>query len=1006
VGIATGRLTEAGSVRRRFALLLSALAAVFAPAYGLDPSHALTQYVHRIWQVPQGLPQAAIYSIWQTRDGYVWLGTQTGLVRFDGVRFTTFDSTSEPELKNAWIGNLLEDRQQNLWIGSSDAGLFRFHEGAIRRFSSVDGLPSDSVHCLAPARNGDVWVCTSQGLARISDDKITPYGARQGIPAGMVVATAEAANGNLWIAGERSRLGVWNGKVFHGYPLKSLPEYGSIRALLCADDGAIWIGTTNGLVRLTAGQERLFTVKDGLADNGIFSLAQGRDGSLWIGTKNGFSRMRSGELESFRTKQGLSQSTVFALHEDREGGLWVGTKHGLNQFLDGRATPFTASEGLPSNQTGPVFEDHEGTIWVGTLDAGLGRFDGKRFSVLTTGQGLPSNSIYALAEDARGDLWAGTGRGLSRLHEGRVAETFTPARGLPPGKVQCLFRDHGGALWIGTAGGLAVLRDGRLVRGPAAGSVLALGEDRERHIFVATDGGGLRVLEDGKLREFAPGGITVRDVDALYQDPEGSLWMGTLGSGLLLWRDGKLFRYAVRDGLFDDEVYGIARDTQDRLWMACSKGIFAVNRSDLLRFASGAIPNFQSTPYSPTDVLRTIECKAGVQPGAWKMRDGTLWFSTIRGLLVIDPKSLLKKLQPPEVVIEEVSVNGQSEPPGEIDRLAPGRKNIEFRYTGLSFRLPGRITFRHMLEGFDKKWIDAGTRREAYYANLPPGKYRFRVTACNVDGTCNDAGSTVAFSLASHYYQRAWFWPLAALAVALSVLLGFRLRIRRLKEHFRIILTERNRIARELHDTLIQGFSGVTMQMQALAARWPGSAERNVLEEIIQDAGNCLREARRSVAGLRSSGGPASGLSNSIAQAARQITDTGDVRLRLKLDQGPSDLGAEAEYNLLRITQEAVTNSVKHSGARTIDVDLRSERDAVYLSVKDDGSGMPAGNGSVAAPGHYGLTGMRERAAQIGAQLQLESQPGHGTTVRVVLPARKAAGVAVASSAAPVATDS
>ena len=1004
--MATRRLASAGYVRGRLVLLLSALAAAFTPLYGLDPSRALTQYVHRIWQVPQGLPQAAIYSIWQTHDGYLWLGTQTGLVRFDGVRFTTFDSPSVPEIKNAWIGNLLEDRRQNLWIGSSDAGLFRLHEGVITRFSTTEGLPSNGVHCLAPARNGDVWVCTSKGVARISGDKILSFGAQQGLPAGAILAAAEGPDGTLWIAGEQARLGVWNRTGFRRYPLKSLPEYAGIRALLCADNGTTWIGTTNGLIRLKAGQERLFTIKDGLADNGIFSLAQGSDGSLWIGTKDGFSRMRSGELESFRTRQGLSQSTVFALHEDREGDLWVGTKHGLNQFLDGRATPFTASEGLPSNETGPVFEDHQGAIWVGTLDAGLGRFDGRRFTVLTTREGLASNSVYALAEDARGDLWVGTGGGLNRLHDGRVAETFTPASGLPPGKVQCLFRDHAGSLWIGTARGMAVLRQGRLDRGPAAASVLALGEDRERHLFVATEGGGLRVLENGKLRQFAPGGTPLRDVDALYQGPEGSLWMGTLGSGLMLWRDGKLSRYSVKDGLFDDEVYGIARDKQDRLWMACSKGIFAVNRSDLLRFAAGAIPHFQSTPYSPTDVLRTIECKAGVQPAAWNMRDGSLWFSTIRGLLVIDPKNLLRKLQPPEVVIEDVSVNGQSEPPGEIDRLAPGRKNIEFRYTGLSFRLPGRITFRHMLEGFDKKWIDAGSRREAYYANLPPGKYRFRVTACNVDGTCNDAGSTVAFTLAPHYYQRAWFWPLSALAAGLSVLLAFRLRIRRLKEHFRIILTERNRIARELHDTLIQGFSGVTMQMQALAARWPGSAERNVLEEIIHDAGNCLREARRSVAGLRSSGGPASGLASAIAQAARQITDTSDVHLRLNVDQGPSDLGAEAQYNLLRIVQEAVTNSVKHSGARTIEVDLRPESDAVYLSVKDDGSGLPPGNGSLAAPGHYGLTGMRERAAQIGAQLQLESEPGHGTTVRVVLPSKKPAGAAVASNAAPVATDS
>jgi len=981
---------------RRLLRMLVWVGAVFAglaPVYGLDPSLALTQYIHRIWQVTQGLPQAAIYSIWQTHDGYLWLGTQTGLVRFDGVRFTSIDNPTVPGLKSAWVGNLLEDRKQNLWIGSIDAGLFRLHDGVVTRFSSAQGLPSDGVHCLVAARNGDLWVCTSQGMARISGDNAVAYGPAQGFPAGAIFAATEAPDGMLWLAGGHSSLGYWDGKAFQSHALKSLPEYGSVRTLLSSEDGTIWVGTTNGLIRLKAGQEHRFTVKDGLADNSIFSLAESRDGSLWIGTKNGFTRMRKGEMESFQTSQGLSQSTVFALYEDREGDLWVGTKHGLNQFLEGRAVPFTASEGLPSNETGPVLQDRSGTIWVGTLDAGLGRFDGRRFTVVTSENGLPSDSIYAMAEDVHGDLWVGTGSGLSKLRNGRVAETFTATSGLPAGRVQCLFHDHHGTLWIGTSSGLAALQDGRLIHPVEKKglSIVTIGEDSGGHLFVAADGG-LRLLENSRLHEFAPDGIPLRDVDALYQDAEGFMWMGTLGSGMLLWKDGKLYRYTVKDGLFDDEVYGIARDGQDRLWMACSKGIFGVSRSVLLLFAAGKIPSFQSTPYSPTDVLRTIECKAGVQPAVRTMHDGSLWFSTIRGLLVIDPKILARKLQPPEVVIEEVTVNGQSERPADVDQLAPDQKNIEFRYTGLSYRLPGRITFRHKLDGFDKNWIDAGTRREAYYANLPPGKYRFRVTACNVDGTCNDTGSTVAFALAPHYYQRAWFWPLVAVALGLAAWLIYQVRIRALKAHFRIILAERNRIARELHDTLIQGFSGVTMQIQALAARWPGSEERKVLEDIIQDAGTSLREARRSVAGLRSPSGTKSGLSSAIEQAARQITEAGDVRLQLDLDERPPNLGAEAEYNLLRIAQEAVTNSVKHSGAHTIEIALQSEPDAVRLSVRDDGSGLPDGTGGYSVPGHYGLTGMRERAMQIGAQLQLESTPGEGTTVRVVLPAHKTAG--------------
>ncbi len=463
--------------------------------------------------------------------------------------------------------------------------------------------------------------------------------------------------------------------------------------------------------------------------------------------------------------------------------------------------------------------------------------------------------------------------------------------------------------------------------------------------------------------------------------------MGALGGGLRLFKDGKVFNYWMRDGLFDDDIYGIAADGQGRLWMACSNGIFSVNRADLLKFAAGGIHKFVSTPYIPTRAMRTIECKSGVQPAVWKMRDGRLWFSTIKGVIVLDPNHMNPKLSAPAVVIEDVTVNGQSENPGQIETMLPGQKNLDFRYTGLSYISPSRITFRYKLDGFDKGWTDAGARREALYANLPPGKYVFRVTACNVDGTCDQAGSSVGFALAPHYYQRGWFIPFCAVAIASLVWLVYRLRIRGLNARFGVILGERSRIARELHDTLIQGFSGVTMEMQALCARLASPEERSNLQEIIHDAARSLREARRSVAGLRDASEPHSGLGASIAQAARQITEAKEVRLKLKVDQTPPALPAEVEYNLLRIAQEAVTNSVKHAGARTIEVSLHSTPSQINLAVKDDGSGFGQ---PVSSSGHYGLIGMRERAAHIGAGFQIESEPGRGTTISVRLPMRKA----------------
>ncbi len=842
---------------------------------------------------------------------------------------------------------------------------------------------------------GSLWIGTANGLARLAAGKITAYGTAQGLSTGGIHAVCAAADGTLWAGGDSADLSVWNGSSFTVHHLQSVPAHASVRAIARSDDGTIWIGTTSGLVSLRGGQERRYATADGLADNAVFCLAASQDGALWIGTKDGFSRLRNGEIESFRSREGLSQSTVFALCEDREGTLWVGTKHGLNQFLDRRMLPFTKTEGLASNDTGPVFQDRDGIIWVGTQGAGLSRFDGHRFTALTTQQGLASNTILALAGNNDGDLWAGTDKGLNRLRDGRVEQTYTTAQGLPADGIRCLLSTRQGVLWAGTSAGLAALRDGRFIEPggldkPLRGQILALFERRDGSLMASMDDGSLYSYRDGRLREVPLVGAASANIDAFHEDAQGRLWMGTMGGGLRLLDGEKVFSFSVRDGLFDDEIYGIVAGAQDRLWMACSKGIFYVARDDLLKFARGEIRSITTTPFSPTDALRIIECRPLVQPSVWRLRDGQIWFSTIRGIVAIDPDRFQRKLAPPPVVIEDVIVDGKSESAGRIAELPPGRRNLEFRYTGLSFTAPTRMTFRYRLEGFDKDWIDAGTRREAFYTNLPPGKYRFLVAAFNVNSTRSSSPASVAFSLAPHYYQRPWFLPLCASLVALAAWLAYRRRIRRVRQRLALILVERSRIARELHDTLLQGFSGVTMEMQALRERLATEDERVNLDEIIRDAANCMREARRSVAGLRGGEASPSALTEALAQLARQLTEMKDIRLRLHVQHGTPSLPAEIQYNVLRIAQEAIANAVAHSGANCVDVSLTCDAEFMELRVTDDGAGFDSQATASHQSGHYGLIGMRERASQIGGELGIDSGLGRGTQIVLRLPVKQA----------------
>jgi signal transduction histidine kinase/ligand-binding sensor domain-containing protein len=968
---------------RRLTFWLALCSIAITPSLrALDSSKTLTQYAHRIWGQEEGLLQPTIYSILQSRDGFLWLGTQDSLVRFDGIHFREFEDAAEAGLQRTLIRSLGEDADGNLWVASLGGGAVRLGPNhTVKRFTTKEGMPSDDAFCVVPEASGFTWVCTSRGLVRVAKNgTMHIYTNADGFPSNQVRDTCVAADGTRWVAGLDFGLGSWDGSHFRRASGMRPNEH--VSALECAKSGEVWAGTANGAIEIMGNNTRRFTTSDGLPDNEVLSLLDGPDGTTWIGTNDGVSRYRNGELSAYRTRDGLSHSVVLSLFVDREGSLWTGTKDGLDQFTDGKVTPYSTNEGLSSNETGPVLEDNAGQLWVGTLGFGLNVFDGHHFRALTKRDGLLNDYVLSLQIDRAGDLWVGSLGGLNRLHDGRVVASFTQRDGLSGTEVRALSVDAEGDLWAGTDHGLDRFDGKRFVHVATAsqGGIVSLNAGRSVRLFISTDGAGFSFLRDGKETVYSLD-ITHPVVCSYVDVARKEAWLGTNGSGLLHWKNGAVTHMRVKDGLFDNRIYGILRDDKANFWMASSKGIFRVSERDIEDFTNHKLNYVTSVPFS-TGQLH-FECRAGVQPAACRTRDGRLWFSTTNGLVVLDPHRLAANTTPPPAQITSIIVNGQRRDAVDGVDLQPSERNLEVRYAGLSFVSPEKMTFSYMLDGFDKTWTEAGSRREAFFTNLPPGHFKFRMIARNADGVPSTANATFAFTVEPRLYQRTWFFPILGLLAAGAIVGLVRLRIARLKHRFDEVLAERSRIARELHDTLLQGLSGITMQLQALWTKLPVSKDRLVLGEIIQDAARCSAEARQSLWGLRTM--PNSGsqeFSSKLQKLAFDAAEKGRLARVLRVDPVSLAGSPEVEYQLLRIAQEAMNNVVQHSGARRLEVQLEQSPEQITMLIKDDGAGFDAERQRF---GHFGIVGMFERAKEIGANLSIDSKEGQGTTLSVVL---------------------
>lgn len=798
-------------------LLLSLLGA--RPAEALDPAKAITQYRHEVWKTRDGLPQSSAEALVQTRDGYVWIGTQEGLARFDGARFVVYDRASTPELRHNRILALLEDRRGRLWIGTEGGGLTVLQEGRFRTFGRADGLAADIVRALAEDADGTLWIGTDAGLQSLDERSFESWGVLDGVPAGAVRALAVDPAGTLW-AGTGQGLVRRSGKRF----VAAGPRE-AVQSLHAAADGTIFAGTPHGLRVLQGEREDALGVAGGLPGEAVNCALRDRRGTVWIGTSGGLARWAGGRVSVFTTAQGLSNGNVLALLEDREGTLWVGTQDGgLNKLSDASFTPWGVREGLSADVAWAVFVDRDGAVWSGTDSAGVNVRRGERVTTIGTADGLAAPGVQAIWQHPDGSVWLGTrGGGVSVVRGGRVVRTIRKADGLASDSICAITGTRDGSVFLGgRGGGLTRLSpSGALTRfaekeGLPNGTVHALHEDREGNLWIGTNGAGLFRFDGGRFTRFGRAqGLSIEIVNAIHEETDGTLWIGTYGGGLNRFRDGLFSSISTREGLFDDAVFAILPDGNGNLWISCNRGVYAVSLRELDALLRGDSRRVNCRPFGAEDGMRNRECNGANQPAGARGPDGRLHFPTIEGVVSVDPSGFFRNPVPPPVHVEEVLVDGVPVPARAFLELPPGAERFEFHYTALSLRVPARVRFRVRLEGVDREWVDVGTRRSAWYTNLSPGSYSFRVAAANESGVWNEGEASFAFRLRPRIDQRPSFWLLAgtlALAIAYT---GYRFRVSRLEarelelvevveERTRSLRYEKERTERALREAELQ----------------------------------------------------------------------------------------------------------------------------------------------------------------------------------------------------------
>ena len=966
---------------------------------GILPTLGIAQYRLDNWTTDQGLPQNSVSAILQTRDGYLWLTTAAGLVRFDGLRFTVFDKSNTKGLTSVRFTSLFEDDEGDLWIGTEDAGLTRYHNGVFTTYTIQDGLPHNRIIAIWGDEPRGILILTGNGLAHWRHDQFLPYQTPTGISIDQ--SCYRTQSGAFWCPDATGLHRIKDDKI-STYTIRDGLSSVYVTTVYEDRQGSVWIGTANaGLNRLQQGQFTHYT--DGLPKEPIKSIYQDRQGNLWMATRDGsLGQFQNGRFVTYATTNRLIGNFIPPFYEDREGNLWLGSvDRGLLRLRKQVIAFHSIEDQLSQTKPYPLLEDHAGDVWIGTLGGGLYRYQEGTFTHYAPSTGGSYRTISALFEDRDGRLWIGGTGSLSSFKDGRFAEN-RDRFGLTAELVRVILQDRAGRYWAGTDHGLIKYENEHAVvytvnDGLADDDVIALLEDHTGRLWIGTRGG-LSRFEDGHFVSFTEqDGFPGNHVRALYEDGEGTLWIGTYDGGLARLGDGRFTRYTTAEGLFDNGVFAILEDRRGNLWMSCNRGIYSVSKQQLNDFAGGKIHAITSVAYGKADGLLNTECNGNRQPAGWQARDGRLWFPTQGGVAVVDPAAIVANTYRPPVVIEDALLDGKAINPQATVQINPGQENLEIRYTGLSFVKPENVRFKYKLAGVDKDWVEAGARRSAYYAHLPPGAYTFKVIAANCDGIWNNDGASLGLIVRPPFWRTWWFLTLTILFVAGTAILVNERRLVRLRrahavqESFSRQLIEsqeqdRKRVAAELHDSLGQSLA-IIKSRAALSLSQPENHEKAIeqMEEIAAAAVHAIDEVREIAYNLRPYQLDRLGLTKALETMLKKTVDSNVIKLKLEIDNVDGIFEKESEINLYRIVQESVSNILKHADATEARVAIKKDERKIEISIQDNGKGFNPEAASFREPGRggFGLFGIAERVRMMSGQHMVDSAPGSGTTVTI-----------------------